>query len=84
VTPGYRGDVRVATALVCADGRWPGRPQGETNCAIATALSISPFCVSKWMTRQREIGSVAPAQIGGYKPRTLSGECAGWLRIRIG
>jgi len=26
---------------------------------------------------------LAPAQIGGYKPRTLSGECARWLRDRI-
>ena len=28
-------------------------------------------------------GVLAPAQIGGYKPRTLSGDCAGWLRERI-
>jgi transposase len=30
-----------------------------------------------------ETGSLAPAQIGGYKPRTLSGESADWLRARI-
>jgi len=24
-----------------------------------------------------------PAQIGGYKPRTLSGDCADWLRERV-
>jgi putative transposase len=57
---------------------------GETNREIAAALSISPSCVSKWMTRQRETGSLAPARIGGYKPRTLSGDCADWLRMRIG
>lgn len=57
---------------------------GETNREIAAALSISPSCVSKWMTRQRATGSLAPAQIGGYKPRTLSGDCADWLRARIG
>jgi putative transposase len=56
---------------------------GETNREIATALQISPSCVSKWTTRQRETGSLAPAQIGGYKPRTLSGDCADWLRSRI-
>jgi putative transposase len=38
--------------------------------------------VSKWTKRQRETGSLAPAQIGGHKPRTLSGESAGWLRAR--
>ena len=56
---------------------------GETIRQIAAALRISPSCVSKWTKRKRETGSLAPAQIGGYKPRTLSGECADWLRARI-
>jgi putative transposase len=56
---------------------------GETNREIAAALMISPSCVSKWTKRKRETGSVAPAQVGGYKPRTLSGGCAEWLRDRI-
>ena len=56
---------------------------GETNREIAAALRISPSCVSKWTTRKRETGSLAPAQMGGYKPRTLSGDCAAWLRERI-
>ena len=56
---------------------------GETNREIAAALRISASCVSKWTTRRRETGTLAPAQIGGYKPRTLSGECAGWLRARV-
>ena len=56
---------------------------GETNREIAAALRISPSCVSKWTKRKRETGSLAPAQIGGYKPRTLSGESADWLRTRI-
>ena len=56
---------------------------GETNREIAAALRISPSCVSKWTKRRRETGSLTPAQIGGYKPRTLSGESADWLRARI-
>ncbi len=56
---------------------------GETNREIAAALEISPSCVSKWTTRRRETGSLAPAQIGGYRTRTLSGDCAHWLRARI-
>ena len=56
---------------------------GEANRAIGAALRISPSCVSKWTTRKRETGSVAPAQIGGYKPRTLSGACAQWLSARL-
>jgi len=59
------------------------RARGETHRQIAAALQISPSCVSKWAKRERETGSLAPAQIGGYKPRTLSGACAQWLRERI-
>jgi putative transposase len=56
---------------------------GETTREIAAALRISPSCVSKWTKRKRETGSLAPAQVGGYKLRTLSGDCAAWLRARI-
>jgi transposase len=59
------------------------RARGETHRQIAAALQISPSCVSKWARRERETGSLAPAQIGGYKPRTLVGECAQWLRERV-
>jgi putative transposase len=59
------------------------RAAGETHREIAAALRIRPSCVSKWARRERETGSLSPAQIGGYKPRTLSGECAVWLRERI-
>ena len=56
---------------------------GQTHREIAAALHISPSCVSKWTRRERETGSLAPARIGGYKPRTLSGENAEWLRERV-
>ena len=56
---------------------------GDTTREIAAALMISASCVSKWTKRKRETGSLAPAQVGGYKPRTLSGDCAQWLRERI-
>ena len=56
---------------------------GETHREIAAALHISPSCVSKWTRRERETGCLKPAQIGGYKPRTLAGENAVWLRHRL-
>lgn len=56
---------------------------GETHRQIAAVLRISPSCVSKWTRRERETGSLAPAQIGGYKPRALWGDCAAWLRERV-
>ncbi len=56
---------------------------GETHRQIAEALQVSPSCISKWARRERETGSAAPAQVGGYKPRVLSGANAEWLRARI-
>ena len=35
-----------------------------------------------WVSRFRWTGSVAPSQIGGYKPKTLRGEHADWLIAR--
>lgn len=56
---------------------------GEPIRAIAAALQISPSCIPKWSRRVRETGSVSPGQIGGHKPRTLSGAIAEWLRARM-
>ena len=56
---------------------------GQTHREIAAALRISPSCLSKWVKRERETGSLAPAKIGGRKPRTLSGATADWLRARV-
>lgn len=56
---------------------------GETIRSVASALRISPSCVSKWRTLRRETGSLAPGKIGGHKPRTLSGPRAAWLRERV-
>ena len=49
---------------------------GEKIRSIAAVLQISPSCVSKWLKRLRETGALTLGQVGGHKPRTLSGECA--------
>jgi putative transposase len=59
------------------------KAKGETHREIAAALQISPSCLSKWTRREQETGSLAAAQIGGYKPRTISGDVADWLRERV-
>ncbi len=61
----------------------PPKAAGETKHKIAYALMIGPSGVLKWTKRNRETGSMAPTQVGGYKPRTLSCDCAEWLRERI-
>ena len=73
----------AAYSLDLREGALARKEAGETNREIAVALRISPSCVSKWAKRKRETGSLTPSQIGGYKPRTLSGERADWLRSRI-
>ena len=55
---------------------------GETTRSIAGVLRIGPSCVSKWMKRKRETGSLAPDQVGGHKKPNLRGEPAQWLRER--
>ena len=42
--------------------------------AISTAIN--------WVKRFRQTASVAPARMGGSKPRTLSGEHRDWLIAR--
>jgi putative transposase len=50
---------------------------------VAAGLRISPSCVSTWPGRVRPTGSVAPAPIGGYRPRVIAGEQAAWLKERV-
>ena len=56
---------------------------GESVRSIAEALSISPSSVVKWSRRFRTTGSVAPGQMGGYRPRLIAGGHEAWLRARM-
>jgi transposase len=47
----------------------------QYGVAISTAIG--------WMQRVEETGSVAPGQMGGHKPKAISGEHAVWLSQRI-
>jgi len=76
MTRAYSEDLRER-ALIRADA-------GESVRSIASALEISPSCVSKWKKRRRETGSLAPGKMGGHKKRALAGETASWLRERTG
>jgi putative transposase len=39
--------------------------------------------VINWVRRVRETGSVAPGQMGGHKPKAISGEHREWLLQRV-
>ena len=40
---------------------------GDTDRAIAEALSISPSCLSKWRKLRRETGALQPGKMNGHK-----------------
>lgn len=55
---------------------------GISARAAAVRFGVSVSSAIKWVRRHRETGSVAPAQIGGYKPRLLAGDLRDWLLER--
>ena len=72
----YSMDLRErVVAAVEKDGLSHGRAAAQFGVAIST--------VNTWMRRLRETGSVRPGQMGGHKPRAISGEHRVWLLQRI-
>ncbi|WP_166217491.1 transposase [Bradyrhizobium septentrionale] len=51
------------------------RAAKQFGVAISTAIG--------WMQRVEESGSVEPGQMGGHKPKAVSGDHAVWLSQRI-
>jgi putative transposase len=53
--------------------------EGMSRRQAAARFGISPSVAIKWLERYRRTGNVAPARIGGYKPKQLSGAWRDWL-----
>jgi len=58
------------------------KKEGLSCRKAAARFGVGPATAINWVRRERETGSVAPGQIGGYKPRTLSGKHRDWLLER--
>jgi transposase len=56
--------------------------QSSPNRATGTMLGVSAASVSRWCSRKRETGSVAPAKVGGYRKPILLSERE-WLVARL-
>jgi putative transposase len=56
--------------------------EGLSRRRAATRFGVSYSTAIKWLERVRATGSVAPGQMGGHKPRTLSGGHRDWLLER--
>ncbi len=56
--------------------------EGMSARGAAARFGISESSAIKWVRRYRQTGTAAPAQIGGHKPRLLTGELRDWLLER--
>ena len=58
--------------------------KGGLSCNRAAAqFGLGISTVINWVRRLRETGSVAAGQMGGHKPKAISGEHREWLLQRV-
>ena len=69
----YSVDLRKRVVAAIEGGMSRNQAAKQFGVAISTAIG--------WMRRLDETGSVAPGQMGGHKPKAISGEQ--WLSQRI-
>ena len=56
--------------------------EGLSRNAAARRFGVAVSTVINWVRRYRDKGHVLPGKMGGYKPRTLSGDHRVWLITR--
>ena len=72
----YSMDLRARVVASVEEG-------GLSRNAAAHRFGVGISTVIHWVRRFRETGSVAPAQMGGYKPKAIRGEHHVWLAERL-
>jgi putative transposase len=58
------------------------KEEGLSCHQAAARFKIGATTAIRWLRRERETGSAAPAKMGGYKPRRISGDHHEWLVSR--
>jgi transposase len=71
----YSLDLRKRVVAAIEGGLSRNQAAKQFGIGISTAIN--------WARRLRETGSVEPGQMGGHKPKAISGEQAAWLSRRI-
>jgi transposase len=71
----YSLDLRKRVVAAIEGGMSRNKAAKQFGIGISTAIN--------WMQRVQATGSVAPGQVGGHKPKAISGEHAAWLSRRI-
>jgi transposase len=72
----YSMDLRERVVAVVEKG-------GMSRNRAAKQFGLGISTVIRWVKRLDETGSVAPGQMGGHKPKKISGEHRLWLLQRI-
>ena len=70
----YSLDLRKRVVAAIEGGRSRNQAAKQFGVAISTAIN--------WVKRQSETGSVAPGQMGGHRPKAISGEHRLWVLQR--
>jgi transposase len=71
----YSADLRKRVVAAIKAGMSRNQAAKQFGIAISTAIG--------WMQRVEQTGSIEPGQMGGHKPKAISGEHALWLSQRI-
>ena len=71
----YSIDLRERLVAAVEAGISRNRAAKQFGVGVSTAIN--------WVRRLRETGSVAPGQMGGHKPKAISGRHRAWLSRRI-
>jgi transposase len=71
----YSLDLRNRVVAAIEGGMSRNQAAKRFGIAISTAIG--------WMQRVEETGSVEPGQMGGHKPKAISGDHAVWLSRRL-
>jgi transposase len=71
----YSLDLRRRVVAAIKGGMSRNKAAKQFGVAISTAIN--------WARLEKETGSIEPGQMGGHKPKAISGEHAVWLQQRI-
>jgi putative transposase len=72
----YSNDLRERVVAAVESG-------GLSRHQAAALFGVGVSTAINWVRRMRETGSVAPGQMGGHKPKSISGRHREWLLARI-
>jgi len=56
---------------------------GESRHKVAARFGVAASTVIDWLARHAKTGSVAPAKVGGHRPKKIVGTYRDWMLARM-